>query len=552
MAITIGEAVLWIRGKSDKLKGDLDASGQQVTGWANRIKGQLSESMNYAVGQIMSQGLQQLSAGIENMARETIDLGMTYARQVEDMARLSGASVEDASRIIQVADDMRLSYDEVSTALKMYAKTQAENGRGAKMSIETLAQLSDQYLKLAPGIDRTNFLLNTFGKSGVEMGKLMEQGGDGIRSMADAVDDSLVLDQEAIDQQRELEVAFDDLNDAVFGVKLQFAKLLAPYLTDFANWLADDGIPMLQQFVLWFAKLPAPVQGTVFAIGGLVVALTAFGPALMGIAGLIGIFTGGGGAAAGAAGAAGGGGLLSGLAGAFASLAGVVGGIVEGALTALAAALGTTLLAIGALAAAVLALVVVWQVFGEDAKKTFMMIAAIIGAVLKRAGYEIEQFFKKGATASANFLREIGQKLKDAANKFKEFGKNLVEGIWTGIKNAWEWLKTQISNNINSLLDWVKDKLGIHSPSSLFALEVGAPMAMGIGQGFDQAIQNQVMHTVTMGAGALAYGASRSAQISVGRVEYHGRLGKSELAYLDRRSEAISANTLLEALEGIR
>lgn len=527
MAITLGEAVLWIRGKSDKLKTDLDQSGKQVEGWANRIKGQLSESMNYAVGQIMSQGINQLAAGIENMARETINLGMEYAQQVEDMSRLSGASVEDTSRIIQVADDMRLSYDGISTALKMYAKAQADSGQGSKMSIETLARLSDQYLALAPGVDRANFLLQNFGKSGIEMGKLMEQGGDGIRSMAAAVDESMIMTEEGIRASEEYRLAMDEWNDAIAGIKLKLWDELAPYLTRFAQWMVDEGIPALEKFIIWFTKLPEPVKGATFALGGLLVAAVQLGPAIMGIAGILGLFKGSA-AAAGTAAAAGA--AKTGL------LATAFGGL-KAALVGIGGFLAGITLPVWALIAAIVALIATIAIFGKDAWNTIMMIAQIWNAVLGRIRALVYAF-----------IFDIVHTFRGAYNQAREAGANLVDGIWAGIQVAFERLKTNVKTALDNLLAWVRDAIQASSPSKLWADMVGNPMALGIGAGFEQAISGEVRHTIAAGTGALAAAAGQAAQVSVGRVEIHGRLSQSEVDFIDRRSERISENALTEVL----
>lgn len=525
----MGDAILYIRGKSDKLKGDLDQSEKQVSGWANRIKNQLGESMNYAIGQIMAQGITQLSQGIENMARETINLGMEYARQVEDMARLSGASVEDASRIIQISDDMRMSYEDVSTALKMYAKTQADTGVKVEMSIDTLARLSDQYLALAPGVDRANFLLQNFGRNGLEMGKLLEQGGEGIRSMAGAVDDSLVMTEEGIRATEEYRRVMDDWEDAIAGVKLTLFKALLPYLEEFARWMVDRGIPALERFVIWFVNLPKPVQFTAFSIGGLILLLAKLGPALIGISGFLGLFKGG---AAAAGTAAAGAGAKTGI------LATAIGGL-KAALVAIAAALGTTVGMVLVLVAAIVALIAVLIKFGPQAANTVKMLVQIFAAGFERIKYEVTKFFLSIAAMFAN-----------GYNRLRQAGKNLVDGLWAGIQGAWADLKAKIMALVDELPQWVQDALGASSPA-IKLMPAGEFAAQGIGKGFEEGINKEVKKTFQMGTLALASSAQRAAQVSVGRVEYHGRFSQSEMEYFDRRQEQISADTVLAALEGM-
>jgi len=547
MAITVGDAILWLRGNDSKLDGDLKKTEAKTQGVLSRISAQFKESMNFAIGQVMERGLNQLAAGIENMASEIIDLGQTYAQQVEDMARLSGASVEDASRIIQISDDMRLSYDQVSTALKMYARQAAESGE----SIETLARLSDQYLSLAPGVERANFLLENFGRSGADMGKLMEQGGAGIRKMAEEVDNSLVMTEEGIRAAEEYRLAMDDWNDSIMGLKLTLFKELSPYLTQFLQWLADVGIPNLKEFIKWFMALPEPVKVTVFAVGGLIVALVKLGPAFMGIAGIISLLGGGGGAAAGAAGAAAGGGLLAGLAAKFSFLSAVIHGkllialgSLKGIFAAIGAALGGALAPILLLVAAIGVLVAAVVLLGPEAKKTFLMLADIIAASIKRAGFELNKFWKTITDWVTRTLKSIGV-------WFKRIGTGMVDGIWQGIRERWEWLKTQISTNMNNLLDWVKGQLGIKSPSMVFAMEVGKPLAQGIGLGFTQTMADQVRQDVMAGVRALIPGMGSDNRVSVGTVEMHSTLTMTERKLLLGAAKEHSTKQLLSELRRI-
>jgi len=151
---------------------------------------------------------------------ETAGKFVEYASQVRDVSRSLGASTEESSRLIQVADDVTLSYTTLTTSLKMAQKD------GIEPNIEGLAKLSDEYLKLKPGAERTQFLLDKFGKSGGEMSKMMEKGGAAIRQMSDAMDESLILTQQSVDAAREYEIGVDALSDAWDGFTYQVAPPL--------------------------------------------------------------------------------------------------------------------------------------------------------------------------------------------------------------------------------------------------------------------------------------------------------------------------------------
>ena len=70
------------------------------------------------------------------------------------------------------------------------------------------------------------------------------------------------------------------------------------------------------------------------------------------------------------------------------------------------------------------------------------------------------------------------------ASRILDIGKNIVEGVWQGIKNAAKWLKDKVFGFFDDIVGGVKDFLGIHSPSRVFA-DMGKNMALGIGEGWD-------------------------------------------------------------------
>nr|DAZ63623.1 MAG TPA: tail tape measure protein [Caudoviricetes sp.] len=65
-----------------------------------------------------------------------------------------------------------------------------------------------------------------------------------------------------------------------------------------------------------------------------------------------------------------------------------------------------------------------------------------------------------------------------------DVGKAIVEGIWEGIAGAADWLVGKVTGFFGDIVGGVKDFLGIHSPSTVFA-DMGKNMALGLGQGWD-------------------------------------------------------------------
>ena len=170
-----------------------------------------------------------------------------YVEQVDYVARMTGKNTEEMSRLIQVADDTRISVDILSNAMRM------ATSKGIDVSIDGLARLADQYNALPEGIQRSQFLLETFGRQGLEMGKLLEQGGDGIRSMAAAVGEGLIVTETAKNTFLEARLEIDAFNDSVTEVK---------------NRIAVDLIGA-------FMRLPEPMKKAIMP-------LIAFGPQISG------------------------------------------------------------------------------------------------------------------------------------------------------------------------------------------------------------------------------------------------------------------------------
>ena len=64
-----------------------------------------------------------------------------------------------------------------------------------------------------------------------------------------------------------------------------------------------------------------------------------------------------------------------------------------------------------------------------------------------------------------------------------DIGANIINGLWNGIKAVWSDLKQWFAESVDWLPNWVKDRLGIHSPSRVFRDEIGKFLPMGMAEG---------------------------------------------------------------------
>lgn len=73
---------------------------------------------------------------------------------------------------------------------------------------------------------------------------------------------------------------------------------------------------------------------------------------------------------------------------------------------------------------------------------------------------------------------------------FKDIGKQLMNGLWNGLKSTWEGLKNKVADLAGSIVGKFKSVFGIKSPSRVFRDEIGKFLAQGVGVGFENEIDS--------------------------------------------------------------
>lgn len=99
-----------------------------------------------------------------------------------------------------------------------------------------------------------------------------------------------------------------------------------------------------------------------------------------------------------------------------------------------------------------------------------------------------------------------------------DVGKNIVEGLWNGIKNMGSWVSGKVKDFFGGIVGGVKDFLGIHSPSKVFA-GIGGFMAEGLGDGFDnqfKSVKKGIEDSMNFDAGTITADANISRHYTSG------------------------------------
>ena len=96
----------------------------------------------------------------------------------------------------------------------------------------------------------------------------------------------------------------------------------------------------------------------------------------------------------------------------------------------------------------------------------------------------------KGRQAASDLFNAIVNKVREIPSQMLSIGSNIVSGIWSGISGSIGWITSKVREFARGILDGIKSALGIHSPSTVFEQEVGKNMALGVGEGFVNAMDN--------------------------------------------------------------
>lgn len=232
------KAVAGTRSTIGGLNSDITVFGKNLGTSADLLSGL---GVNIPISPMMLFGGAIKSAG--EFVTGSLDAYAAYIEEVDQIATYSGMASEETSRLIQVADDLRIETGSVERALKSMAE------KGTVPTIEGLSQLSDRYLAIQDPLVRAQFLTENFGRSGIEMARLMELGGPKIRALTDEVEHYMVVTGESREEAEKYILALDNMDDAVMGLKYSVAKELVPAFTEFIELLTSPSADQAANFI---------------------------------------------------------------------------------------------------------------------------------------------------------------------------------------------------------------------------------------------------------------------------------------------------------------
>lgn len=136
-------------------------------------------------------------------------------------------------------------------------------------------------------------------------------------------------------------------------------------------------------------------------------------------------------------------------------------------------------------------------------------IWSYLSSCISRAINFASQFASKGMQAANNFKNRILSGLRSIPSQVLGIGRQIVQGLWNGIKGAGGWLRSQISSFASSVVAGFKSSFKIHSPSGVMRDEVGKYLPKGIDVGIKlgskdtlkavRDFSNQIIETAKLG-----------------------------------------------------
>lgn len=485
----VGDAAREAGDKAEKASG----------GWSV-LKGTLAD--------LAASAIKTAASAIGDTAKEMITGAAEYGDTIDKMSQKMGMSSDAYQEWDFVLQHCGASIESLKPAMKTLA-TAAESGSDAfaqlGISQEQIAGMSQEQLfdatiaglqNVTDETQRTYLAGKLLGRGATELGPLLNTSADDVADMRAQVHDlGGVMGSDAVKAAAAYQDSLQNMQYAFSGLKNNISGELLPTLT-----LIMDGVTKM---------LTGGGDEVAAAVGDLVVSLsgqlTAQAPRMMSVAltfiaalvtGLLSALPDLMGAAIELVGA-----LLLGLAdqlpgiitAAMSALLGIVDTITSPeSITLLIQSAMQLMLALarGLITAIPQLIDAVPGIITNLVESFYAMMPEIIGV-----GIEIVIALASGLVSNAGHIIAAVPRLVETivrgflacVRSYWSIGKSIVDGIRQGIVEQWQRLKSDVSNLFTGLVSWIKNLLGIHSPSRVFA-DIGQNMAAGIGDGWASTI----------------------------------------------------------------
>lgn len=436
------------------------------------------------------------AAAATAIAKMTLDSGK-WADDLNTLSKQTGISTEDLQKYQYAASRIDVSVETLTGSMSKLTKNMSNARKGTgdaadafntlgvnitdaqgnlrdneevfKETVKALGQIENE-------TERDAMAMAIFGKSAQDLNPLILGGADALEKLGqEAANAGLILDQQSIDKLNGVQDAVDGLKASASGAAHLFSVGFAGPISDAINTVTG----YIQQLTGSFEGGFSAMGETIGAIlGDMTAQITEYLPQVIELGtqiiltlteslieqlpeivqAAIEIITT----------------LCVTLAEAMPELVPVA---VEAVMTLVETLIDNVDLLVDSAIAIVTALAsAVIEALPILIQKAPEIVIKLVNAIIENA--------PKLLLAAWELVKTIAQGVLDKMADLWEVGKNVVEGIIEGITNSFDWAWRKIKEWFNNVLDKVKNFLGIHSPSTVFA-SLGENMAAGIGVGWN-------------------------------------------------------------------
>ena len=118
-------------------------------------------------------------------------------------------------------------------------------------------------------------------------------------------------------------------------------------------------------------------------------------------------------------------------------------------------------------------------------QQDILSLDGIFSRLLEAASVFGLRFIASGAQSAGKFASGVISAVASLPSRFAGIGGSIVSCFWSGVASLGGWLYARINSFFTGIVNSVKKKLGINSPSKVFRDMIGANMAKGVWAGFD-------------------------------------------------------------------
>lgn len=438
----------------------------------------------------MLQGFNKIAPVMDVIKKSGIDAANELAPLLVMMtqAGMEGGAAGNAYRKIFQAGLDKDGVEDVNktAALKKHnIKLSFTNKDGNFDGLENLYKQIEK-LKVLNDEDRTATIKSLFGDDSetlTVLNTMMNKGLAGYQEVQKKLQDQADLRTRVNEQLNTLTNVMEAAEGSFTNAMAEFGAAVAPELKDLINTLGE----VAASVGAWARENPALAGGLVKVVAAVALLAAGFGGLAITMASLLGPFAM----------------VRYGLAlfgvksaGMFSVVGRLIGILSGGLMTAIrAVSIALWGLAMNPVALAIAAIVVAlagaaYLIYQNwDAVKAFFIglwaeikagfDGGIGGILTLLANFSPIGLIYRAFAAVLNYLGV------DMPTRFTEFGGMIVDGLVNGLTSGMGKIKDTISSLSDSTIGWFKEKLGIHSPSRVFA-ELGGFTTEGLAMGLDQ------------------------------------------------------------------